>query len=120
MEKITLFSPSLFSPTHTHQHVLSHFLFFSSLLSILHAHSLPLPFFSFLHLSSVLHTPLGRISPLPIVRNYNRKQKNEMLLRRVTTSLSLRNYLPPPERYAKRLQQIFLQDTMEPRNLCLF
>jgi hypothetical protein len=54
------------------------------------------------------------------VRKYKRKQKNEMLLRRVTTSLSLRNYLPPPERYAKRLQQIFLQDTMEPRNLCLF
>jgi hypothetical protein len=49
------------------------------------------------------------------VRKYKRKQKNEMLLRRVTTSLSLRNYLPPPERYA-----IFLQDTMEPRNLCLF
>jgi hypothetical protein len=26
-----------------------------------------------------------------------------MLLRRVTTSLSLRNYLPPPERYAKKV-----------------
>jgi len=30
-----------------------------------------------------------------LVRKYKRKQKNEMLLRRVTTSLSLRNYLPP-------------------------
>jgi hypothetical protein len=49
-----------------------------------------------------------------------RKYKNKMLLRHVTTSLFLRNYLPPPERYAKRLQQIFFQDTMEPRNLCLF
>jgi hypothetical protein len=37
------------------------------------------------------------------VRKYKRKQKNEMLLRRVTTSLSLRNYLPPPKRYAKNV-----------------
>jgi hypothetical protein len=38
-----------------------------------------------------------------LVRKYKRKKKNEILLRRVTTSLSLKNYLPPPERYAKKV-----------------
>jgi hypothetical protein len=32
---------------------------------------------------------------------YKRRQKNEVLLRRVTLSLSLRNYLPPPEKVCK-------------------
>jgi hypothetical protein len=43
-----------------------------------------------------------------------------MFLRCVTTSFSLRNYLPPLEMVCKKLHQIFLQDKMEPRNLLLF
>jgi hypothetical protein len=35
------------------------------------------------------------------------KQKNEMLIRHVTTSLSLRNYLSLPERHAKGYMKYF-------------
>jgi hypothetical protein len=48
-----------------------------------------------------------RIASALCVRKSKRKQKNKMLLRHVTTSLSLRNYLSPPKRYAKCYSKYF-------------
>jgi hypothetical protein len=72
--------------------------------------------FSF-QFSFTIHQP----NPRKSVRKSKRKQKNETLLRCITTSLFLRNYFPSPKRNAKSYkQQIFLQNTMEPRILYLF
>jgi hypothetical protein len=46
---------------------------------------------------------------LRLLEKVNKSRKIKMLLTRVTTSLSLRNYLPPPERYGNGYNKYFFR-----------
>jgi hypothetical protein len=54
-----------------------------------------------------------------VIQKRKNYRQRKMLLRCVTMSLSLRKYLHHQIWYAIGIQQIFLQDTMEPRNFCI-